>query len=44
MVASHQYVSALKSVALLGSLLMVISYEAELAKKSGQVRVNPASL
>lgn len=44
MVASSQYVRALKSVALLGSLLMVIGYETELAKKSGQVRVNPALL
>ena len=48
-VASDQYVSALKSVALLGSLFMIIGYEAELAKsqpqnESAQVRVNPSSL
>ena len=47
--ASDQYVSALKSVALLGSLLMIIGYEAELAKRqpqdeSAQVRLNPSSL
>ena len=47
--ASDQYVSALKSVALLGSLFMIIGYEAELAKcqpksESAQVRVNPSSL
>jgi hypothetical protein len=46
-VASDQYVSALKSVAILGSLLMIIGYEAELAKsqpqtESAKVRVNPS--
>eukprot|EP01043_Picozoa_sp_COSAG02_P019238 COSAG02_NODE_919_length_15936_cov_5.055314_28_plen_82_part_00 len=45
--ASDQYVSALKSVAILGSLFMIIGYEGELAKsqpqnESTQVRVNPS--
>lgn len=40
--ASAQFASALKSIALLGTLLMIIGYEAELAKyqiESTKVRV-----